>query len=87
MPVNVTDVFILNAVPLDGVENVMPDVYLDGLGCRVTSRVGAGYGNGVDATGAATSAFGTQPDVVFINELPVWRSITVTRSVNSARCS
>ena len=29
----------------------------------------------------APGAFGTQPDV-FINELPVWRSITVTRPVN-----
>src|SRR5688572_19385976 len=60
----------------------MSDVYFDGPGCRVTSRVGAGYGNGVDATGAAPGAFGTQPDVVLVNELPVWRSITVTCPVN-----
>src|SRR5687768_158571 len=60
----------------------MPDVYLDGPGCYVTSRVSAGYRNGVDATGTAACAFGTQPDVVFVYELPVWRSVAVTRPVN-----
>jgi hypothetical protein len=54
-----------------GRQDVVPDVYLDGLGCRVTSRVGTGYGNGVDATFAAPGALGAQPDVVFINEFPI----------------
>ena len=78
---NVTAELILNAVPLVGEMMLCPTCTSTVL-VVVTSRVGAGYRDGVDATDAAAGAFGTQPDVVFINELPVWRSIAVTRPVN-----
>ena len=67
-----------------GRDDVMPNVDLDGLGCRVTSRVRTGYGNCVDATDAASGAFGTQPDVVqpvMISVSTRWFISRGTRSV------